>query len=346
MRTVLHWLLVVVALSYIGYQAPPLLRATSAAAGEVGRLHWGWVAVAVVLGLASVAAYAELHRRLLAVGGPPPPAGVVQAVTFAENAIANTVPVVGGAGSLAYAISRLRRCGVDSALASWAVLLAGVLDIVCLLGLAAIGLAAIGRVPVPVAVLAVAVLTAGSAGAWVLVTHPAVFRRLLRPVLWLDRFIPGQCRQCRQRRVADLDGVTDRVAGRLALLRPVPRQWVLLVALCVLSWLLDVGDLAAAAAATPRPAPWSALVTGFLVVQASIALQLLPGGAGLAEIGLLGVLLTAGVAPGPAGATVLIYRASSWLLPAVVGWLAYGVHIHVLRPRRHRHQLRPASATG
>jgi putative heme transporter len=341
-KTVLHWLLVVVALCYIGYQTPALLHSTSAAADELRHLHWGWVAAAAVLALASVAAYAEVHRRLLAVGGASPPASAVQSITFAENGINNTVPVVGGAGSLAYAISRLRRCGVDSALAAWAVLLAAVLDIVSLLALAAIGLAATGRVPIPVAVLAVAVLTAGSAGAWVVVTHPAVLHRLLRPVLWLDRFVPGTCRTCRRRRAADLDSVINRVAARLALLRPSPRQWIPPVVLCVLSWLLDFGNLAASAAATSQPVPWSALVTGFLVVQASIALQLFPGGAGLAEIGLLGVLLAAGVAPGPAGATVLIYRVSSWLLTSVVGWLAYGVHIHVIRPRPHRHQLQPA----
>jgi hypothetical protein len=41
---------------------------------------------------------------------------------------------------------------------------------------------------------------------------------------------------------------------------------------------------------------------------------------------------------------VLLYRAGSWLLPSMLGWLAYGVHIHLTRPRPHRHQPAPAVA--
>jgi uncharacterized membrane protein YbhN (UPF0104 family) len=336
-KSVLHWLLVVVAVAYVAFEAPDLVRSALAGGGQLGDLHWEWVAASVVLGLAAVAVYAELHRQLLAVGGAHLPRGIVQSVTFAENAISTTVPVVGGAGSLAYAISRFRRRGVDSALAAWAVLLAGVVDTLCLFALGAIALAATGRVGIPLAALVVVVVAAGAVGAWALVTHPAVMHALLRPLLWLGRFVPSRCRECRNRRAADLNGRTNRVAARLALLRPSASQWSRLVAVTVLSWLIDFATLAASGAATLQRVPWPALVVGFLVVQASIALQVLPGGAGLAEVGLLGTLLAAGVAPGPAALTVLIYRSSSWLLPAVAGWMAYGVHIHTLRPRPHRH---------
>jgi uncharacterized membrane protein YbhN (UPF0104 family) len=72
----------------------------------------------------------------------------------------------------------------------------------------------------------------------------------------------------------------------------------------------------------------------------------LPGGAGLAEVGLLGALLAAGAPAGPAAATVLLYRTGSWLLPCLVGWVTYGVQIHLMRARPHRHRLSPAAATG
>ena len=337
MKSVLHWLLVTAALAFVAFQAPALVRSALAGGAQLGDLRWHWVAASVVLGLAAVAVYAELHRKLLAVGGAHLPHGLVQSITFAENAIANTVPVVGGAGSLAYAISRFRRRGVDSALAAWAVLLAGVVDTLCLLALAAIALAVVGRLSVPLAMLLVVMVAAGAVGAWALVTHPAVMHALLRPLLWLGRFVPSRCPQCRSFRSADLTGRTNRVAARLALLRPSAPQWSWLVAVTVLSWLLDFANMAAAGAAVLQQVPWPALVVGFLVVQASIALQVLPGGAGLAEVGLLGILLAVGVAPGPAALTVLVYRSSSWLLPAIAGWVAYGVHIHVLRPRPHPH---------
>ena len=117
----------------------------------VGELSWGWAAGAALLGLAAVALYAELHRQLLAVGRGPAPRRVqpVQSITFAQNAIGNTVPVVGGAGALAYAVGRLRHRGVDAALATWTVVLAGTLSVLCLVVLGAGALTITGALPRP-----------------------------------------------------------------------------------------------------------------------------------------------------------------------------------------------------
>ena len=82
--------------------------------------------------------------------------------------------------------------------------------------------------------------------------------------------------------------------------------------------------------------PWTAVTEGFLVVQASIALQVLPGGAGLAEIGLVGILASG--APVGAGAVItVVYRSVSWLLPSLLGWVVYAVQIHTLGPPSDRH---------
>jgi uncharacterized protein (TIRG00374 family) len=338
-RLVLHWLLVAAALGYFAYQVPQLVLSASAGAGEFAGLRWGWVAAAVASNLAAIAVYAELHRELLRVGGARVSVRTTQSITFAGNAISNTVPVVGGAWAVAYAISRFRRRGVDAALASWAVLLAGVLSTICLIALAAIALGVVGRLPAfGAGAVALAVCAAG-VGAWVLVTHRALLRVLLRPILSLGRFVPGQCAICRNRRASDIDRFTDKVSGRLARLRPSPLRWSYLVALAVLAWALDFADLVISTVAALGTIPSAALVLGFLAVQASIALQVVPGGAGLAEIGLLGALRSCGVAAGPAAISVLVYRASSWLLPSALGWIIYGLQIHLIRPRPHRHGL-------
>jgi putative heme transporter len=341
-RKVLHWLLVAAALAYLAYEAPRLLGSVEAATGELGHLSGAWAAAALLQGLAAVGFYGELHRELLTVGGVRVALPVIVSITLVQNAISSTVPAVGAPGSAAYVISRLRRRGADSALATWVVLLAGVLDILCLVALGAIALGAIGRLSPPVVVIVVVGVAAGAGGAWTLLTRSAVLHQLLRPVLWLDRFLPAGCRDCRNRRAADLDGFTRRITTRLTLLRPSPRQWSLLIGVTVLTWLLDFGTLTTSAASFLRPVPWPALVVGFLVVQGAIALAVLPGGAGLAEVGLLGVLLGAGFATGPAAATVLVYRGAGWLIPAVVGWLNYGIQIHATQPRRHVHGLQPA----
>jgi uncharacterized membrane protein YbhN (UPF0104 family) len=342
-RVGLHWLLVAAALAYFAYQVPQLVRSASAAAGEFADLSWGWVAAAVASNLAAVAVYAELHRELLRVGGARVAVSTTQSITFVENAISNTVPVVGGAGAIAYAISRFRRRGVDAALAAWAVLISGVLSTMCLVALAAIALAAVGRLPVFGAGPAVLAVCAVGVGSWMLVTHPALLRALLRPLLSLGRFVPGQCAICRRRRMADVDRFAYRVSGRLARLRPSPLQWSYLVALAVVAWALDFADLVMSSVAALGPVPWVALVFGFLAVQASIALQVVPGGAGLAEVGLLGALHSSGVAAGPAAISVLVYRTSSWLVPSALGWIIYGLQIHLIRPRPHHHGFGPSN---
>jgi putative heme transporter len=294
LRTALRWGLVLAALGWTASQLPPLVRSVSAGAGVLRELRWGWIAGAALLGLAAVGLYGELHRQLLAVGGARPPAGAVQSISFAQNAIGNTVPVVGGAGALAYAVAGLRRRGVDAALAAWAVLFAGVLSILCLVALGAAALTVAGRLPLPGAGLVVAGVVAAVALVVGLARHPAALRG---------------------------------AAARLLPVHPSSRQWVWLLGAAVVPWLADFATLVVAAAAVPGRVPWPALVEGFLVVQGSIALQVLPGGAGLAEVGLLGVLLGSGTAAGPAAAVVLVYRLSSWLLPSALGWLTYGAQL-------------------
>jgi hypothetical protein len=227
--------------------------------------------------------------------------------------------------------------------AAWAVLLSGAVAALCLAGFTAVALLATGRLPAVVAVVLVAAVVAAGAGGWALVTHPAVLRAVVRPVLHLAEHVPGRCPACRSRRLAVLESRVDDVAGRLRRLRPSRTQWLVLVAVSCLTYVLDFGALVTASAAVLPVIPWSGLVWGYLLVQGSIALQVLPGGAGLAEVGLLGALLAAGVPAAPAAGVVLIYRVATWLLPSAVGWGAYGAQIHAIRPLPHEH-VQPAVA--
>lgn len=342
MKTAMHWALVVAALGYTGFQVPPLFSAAGDEFGRLGELRWPWVAVALLLGLGAVALYGEIHRRLLLVGGASLSCGTVQSITFAENAVAVTVPVIGGAGAIAYAISRFHRRGADTEVAAWVVLLTGSVAALCLAAMSAVDLAITGRLPVLLAgVLVIAVVAAG-AGGWALVTHPAVLDRVVRALLQLTERVPGRCSTCRSQRLATLEGRVGDVAVRLGLLRPDRRQWVGLVVAACFTYVLDFSALATASAAVLPSVPWPALAWGYLLVQGSIALQVLPGGAGLAEVGLLGALLAGGVPAAPAAGVVLIYRVASWLLPAALGWGLYAAQIHGARPAPHAH-LEPAS---
>ncbi|QRP48756.1 lysylphosphatidylglycerol synthase transmembrane domain-containing protein [Amycolatopsis sp. FDAARGOS 1241] len=330
-RPVLHWAVVAAALGYLVWRVPDL----AAQFERLDHVQWAWVAAAGLSGLAALGVYGELHRQLLLVGGAHVPASAVQGITFAQNAVSTTVPVVGGAGSLGYAINQLRRRGVDSALAAWAVLLAGVITTVLLIVLGWLGLAWAGRVPIRLAVPAALVVAAGSAGVWAVLTHPAVLQRGLTSLLRVFGRTPGTCRTCRKTWLEKADAAALQLSERVARLRPGGTRWSILLILALGSWGFDFFALIASAEGTGTHIRWAVLAVGFLVVQASIALQILPGGAGLAEAGLLGVLVAAGVPAAPAAATVLIYRAISWAGLSLVGWVVYALQPHATPSHRH-----------
>jgi putative heme transporter len=334
--TAVHWALLLGALAYAGYQAPALVASVRDGGRWVHQLRWGAAGVALLLTLLSIAAYAELHRRLLAVGGAHVPASSVQAITFASNAVANTVPVVGGAAAIAYSISRFHRRGADPALATWATLLAGLVSTLCLVVLGAAGLASAGAVPVGPAVVVGLATAALSILGWHVVSHPAVLGHALTLVLGWVRRAPTSCEPCRAGWADNLTRTVADVTGRIALLRPSAVRWLWIIGLAALSWALDVGALSTCAYAVLGRVPWGSVVEGFLIVQASIALQVLPGGAGLAEVGLVGIFAS-GTPAGAAAAVTVVYRAVSWLLPSLLGWIVYARQIHTLGPASDRH---------
>lgn len=346
-RPVAHWLVVALGVGYLAWVAPGLAASARQVSAPLSGLRWGWLAVAVLCAVAALMVYGELHRQLLLVGGASVSFGVVQSINFVENAVSVTVPVVGGAGALAYAIDQLRRRRVDAPLASWSVLVAGVVSTVILLLLGALGLGAAGRVPFGFGLLLAVLIALGCVGMWKVLTHPVVLRRVLRPLLWLGRWTPGLCRSCRSTWASRVEQVSRRLSVRIAGLRPSAGRWVLLVTLAGLPWALDFASLAASAAAVGAAVPWGVLLTGFLLVQASIALQVFPGGAGLAETSLLASLLASGVPAASASASVLIYRSITWLGLALVGWALYALSIHTAPLHVHRHapELPPFEAT-
>jgi uncharacterized protein (TIRG00374 family) len=59
------------------------------------------------------------------------------------------------------------------------------------------------------------------------------------------------------------------------------------------------------------------------LVRVVIALSPIPGGAGLAELGLIALLEQAGVSLIDATGTTLLYRFLTWFLPMIVGSLLW-----------------------
>ena len=188
-RAVLHWAVVGAALGWVAWRIPDMVSQLAETGVHLDHVRWGWLLVAVLSGAGALAVYGELHRKLLVVGGVSLPTGTVQGINFAQNAVSTTVPVVGGAGSLGYGIQQLRRRGVSGPVAAWSVLMAGLITSVSLIVIGALGLAIAGELPAIVAVPIAVIVGGGTFGAWQLLTHPAVLRRLFRlvPRRWASR---------------------------------------------------------------------------------------------------------------------------------------------------------------
>jgi hypothetical protein len=336
-RAVAQWAVVLGGLGVLAWQLPTLGQETNRLGEELAHLRWGWVAAAAALGVGALVLYGELHRRLLAAGGARLSVRTVQAINFAENALSTTLPAVGNAAGFVYATYQLRKRGVDVALAAWSLVLAGMVATITLLVLGLLGLSWAGQVSPFIGVPAAIGVALGAWGSWVAVTRPAVLHRWLRGIAWVGLRMPPLCRTCRRAWATDPEAVVRRTSDRIRLLRPTPSRWMIIIVVAALSWASDFLSLLASIGALGHPVPWAVLVAGFLVVQGSIALQVFPGGAGLAEAGLLGVLLAAGTPIASALAGVLIYRTITWLGLAALGWVVYAVQIHASPLYDHTH---------
>lgn len=123
----------------------------------------------------------------------------------------------------------------------------------------------------------------------------------------------------RRARVAGaLEAISRGIGDTVVELRR--RDWRLLGAIAYFGF--DVATLAASFAATGRTPAIAAIVMAHLIGQMA-SLVPIPGGVGAVDGGLVGALVLYGVGFGPAAAAVLLYRAISLTLPAVLGTIAF-----------------------
>jgi uncharacterized membrane protein YbhN (UPF0104 family) len=88
----------------------------------LGHVRWLWILAAIVLESASMAAFAIMQRRLLAVGGAGFGIRPMLATTYAANAVSVSVPLAGPELATAFAFRRFTRQGADGPLVSWSLL--------------------------------------------------------------------------------------------------------------------------------------------------------------------------------------------------------------------------------
>lgn len=323
-----------VALVVLAHEGRSLLALPPALAGP--RIQPQWVVLAAVAAVGSILAYGELHRQLLRRGGAHLPAGTVQAITLAGNAMTATLPAAGSATSTVYCVQSFRRRGAPTSLATATVITADATATAVLL-VAAPALLAVAGVLHTATGIALSLAALGLvAGTVTAARSPTVLARFTQILVPVAMRVPGLRRRAFAR--TDPTGIAREVATWPGRFLPGPRTGPILAMTSVLGYGLDFLALAASTRAVLPEVPWPALCAGWLAGQIGVAVQLTPGGAGLVEAGLGGALLATNVGLLPVAMIVAVYRGLTWIGLATLGWAVF------LALGRSRH--RPAHRAG
>lgn len=261
----------------------------------------GWLAVAVLAEAASMRAFASLIWHLLNAGGARLTIPRAVAVTYARNAVSNSLPA-GQVLSVAYTTRQLRSLGATTPLIAATLLLTAVFSTMSFVALGVVALLAEPS-------------TRGTA-AWVFAVTAA-------GIALLVRFRPRGMARWLAGRGARTDALIGQIRGARAAISLTPRDRVVLPALALLNWLLDVACLAAVCAAAGVSVGPQTVLLGYVAAKAAGVAALVPGGLGITEIGMAATFVSAGMTGVAAAAVVAMYRLISYWAVLIVGWTAW-----------------------
>jgi uncharacterized membrane protein YbhN (UPF0104 family) len=255
-------------------------------------------------------------------------------VNLGCNSVANTLPA-GGALALGVSWAMLSSWGVSTADYVLYTLVSGIWNILARLGLPVLALIVMVTVSRPSAGL----ITAAAVGLALLAAVAAGLRLLLRSDPFavragqgLQRMLAIGCRLVRRRPPpcdvpGSLHGFRDRAAGLLATRGC--RITAATAASQLALWLVLLACLRATGLSQAQ-VPWQTSLAAFAFVGLLTALPITPGGVGITELGLVGVLAASAghSASARVTAAVLLYRAVTYLPAIPLGAAAYLVWRH------------------
>jgi uncharacterized protein (TIRG00374 family) len=262
--------------------------------------------------------------RLQAICMDRAPLRSVATAQLSSSALSNVVP--GGAATAAAAeYAMLGSAGVPHEAVALGLAASGVLQLaaLCALPLLIVPLLATGlRIPH-------ALLPGLLAGAGMFVAMFAIAFAVVR----VDGVLRGVARAARSlmrrlgRRSDQLDALPERVvAQRDRMVALLGRRWLGSLAAAVGRWLLDFAALVAALAASGTHPRLSLTLLAYVGAQLLAQIPVSPGGLGVVEAGLTGLLVAAGTSAGQAAVATLAYRLVAYwmILPlGLVAWLLY-----------------------
>ncbi|MDT5119109.1 MAG: putative heme transporter [Mycobacterium sp.] len=278
--------------------------------------NWWWLLAAVLAAAASMHSFAQIQRTLLRSAGLHVKQLRSEAAFYAANSLSTTLPG-GPVLSATFLLRQQRIWGASTVVASWQLVMSGVLQAV---GLALLGLGGaffLGAKNNPFSLL----FTLGGFIALLLLSQAVASRPELiegigtRVLSWSNsvRGKPPDSGLAKWREtLMQLESVS---LGRRDL--GVAFSW------SMFNWIADVACLAFAAYAAGDHASVAGLTVAYAAARAVGTIPLMPGGLLVVEAVLVPGLVSSGMSLPNAISAMLLYRLISWLLISAVGWVVF-----------------------
>lgn len=280
-------------------------------------IHWGWVVACVWMQAISMSGYGRIQKRLLRAGGVQVSQSKSVSVVYGSTGMALTLPA-GQVFSTTFTYRQIRRWGASPIVASWQLVMSGVVATAGLAILSVLGALLAGSEVGPVKLIlslgAVALLV--WAGNYIS-NHPGTIEGVLRRILHLVNRIRHRPTDEGMAKVGEiLDQLESVELGRR------DGAWVAWWA--VVHRLADVACLGAACYAVGADPRLAGLMLAFAAGKAVGTIPLAPGGIVYVDATLIYSLSAfAGLPAAQAVAAAFVYRLVSFILVAIVGWIVF-----------------------
>jgi uncharacterized protein (TIRG00374 family) len=312
----LRWVLIGIALTVLAVEVVLVWDQLAKAWKSLLSANWWWVLAAVFAALASMHSFAQIQRTLLKSAGVEVKQWRSEAAFYAGNALSTTMP--GGPVLSATFVYRQQRIwGASPVVASWQLVMSGVLQVV---GLALLGLAGaflLGASKNPLSLIFtlggfVALLVLAQSVA----SNPQQIDGIgVRLLSWFNSL-----------RGKPADTGLDKWREMLQQLESVSlsrRALTTAFSWSLFNWVADVACLAFAAYAAGGKPSLAGLTVAYAAARAVGSIPLMPGGLLVVEAVLVPGLVTSGMTLASAISAMLIYRLVSWIFISAIGWVVF-----------------------
>lgn len=278
--------------------------------------NWWWVLAAVVAALASMHSFAQIQRTLLRSAGVQVRQWRSEAAFYAGNALSTTMPG-GPVLSATFMYRQQRMWGASPVVASWQLVMSGVLQAVglALLGLGGAFLLGASRNPLSL------IFTLGGfvlllVLAQTVAKNPQQLDGIgVRVLSWVNS-VRGKPSDTGLEKWREMLRQLESVSlSRRALANAF--SWSLF------NWIADVACLAFAAYAAGGHPSLAALTVAYAAARAVGSIPLMPGGLLVVEAVLVPGLVSSGMTLAAAISAMLIYRMVSWIFISTIGWVVF-----------------------